>query len=93
MKYAIIQTSHFKKDLKRAVRRGYDIALLRAVIEKLANGIALAPAHRDHALTGSYAGFRECHVKADWLLVYAIDEGVLVLTLAFTGTHSDLFGA
>ena len=34
---------------------------------------------------------RECHIKPDWLLIYKIDSGVLVLTLARTGSHSDLF--
>lgn len=92
MKYEIIQTSQFKRDLKRASKRGYDLGLLRTVIMKLANGEALDLSSRDHALTGNYAGFRECHIKPDWLLVYAIDNGALLLTLAWTGTHADLFG-
>ena len=47
--------------------------------------------HKDHALSGDWSGHRECHILPDWLLVYRIDEGVLVLTLVRTGTHSDLF--
>ena len=92
MKFTIIQTSRFKKDVKRAARRGWNLSLLRTVIAKLANGQPLPPSCRDHALSGPYAGFRECHVKPDWLLVYSIDNNVLLLTLAWTGTHADLFG-
>lgn len=42
-------------------------------------------------MAGDYAGFRECHIQPDWLLIYAIDNGALILTLSRTGTHSDLF--
>ncbi|MBF1706015.1 MAG: type II toxin-antitoxin system YafQ family toxin [Selenomonas sp.] len=42
-------------------------------------------------MTGDFAGYRECHVQPDWLLVYRIDKEILTLVLAYTGTHSDLF--
>lgn len=48
--------------------------------------------HKDHTLTGNWAGHRECHILLNWLLIYRIDGDVLVLTLARTGSHSDLFG-
>ncbi len=41
--------------------------------------------------TGDWVGHRECHIQPDWLLIYHIEDDVLVLTLARTGTHSDLF--
>jgi len=47
---------------------------------------------RDHDLSGDWVGHRECHILPDWLLIYRIEDDVLVLTLARTGTHSDLFG-
>ena len=47
--------------------------------------------NRDHELTGNWVGHRECHIQPDWLLIYRIEDDVLVLTLARTGTHSDLF--
>lgn len=87
----IILSNHFKKDLKAAVRRGYDISLLNQVIEKLSNQEPLLARNRDHALTGEYIGFRECHIQPDWLLIYRIDEGDLILFLSRTGSHSDLF--
>ncbi len=91
MRYEIVPSNQFKKDLKLAVKRGYDINKIKNVIEKLANAETLEAKYRDHLLTGDYGGFRECHIQPDWLLVYQIDNGRLVLFLARTGTHSDLF--
>ena len=91
MKYRIQPTSRFKKDLKRIVKRGYELPLLNSVISKLADGIPLPEANRDHALSGNWNGFRECHIQSDWLLIYKITEEMLILSLTATGTHSDLF--
>jgi mRNA interferase YafQ len=88
--YEIRFTTRFKKDYKTAVRRGYDIGLLRQVIELLAAGKKLPEKYRDHSLSGNWQGHRECHIMADWLLIYRIDNDVLVLTLTRTGTHADL---
>jgi mRNA interferase YafQ len=84
-------TALFRKDLKRAVKRNLPIHLLKAVIETLRAEEPLAPHHLDHALSGRYEGHRECHVLNDWLLIYKIDRGNLILTATRTGTHSDLF--
>lgn len=80
----------FKKDLKLMIKRGYDEEKLWSVVEKLAAEMPLPPANRDHALTGNYRGCRECHIEPDWLLVYEVKKGELVLILTRTGTHSDL---
>ena len=58
----------------------------------LAMGEPLPDKNRDHDLSGDWAGHRECHILPDWLLIYRIEDDVLVLTLARTGSHSDLFG-
>ena len=91
MKYEDRFTTHFKKDLKLAKKQGKNTDNLFAVIEKLANGGTLETKYRDHALTGNYKGCRECHVEPDWLLIYEVDNGVLVLMLYRIGSHSDLF--
>ncbi|MCR5041486.1 MAG: type II toxin-antitoxin system YafQ family toxin [Clostridia bacterium] len=83
--------STFKKDYKRIVRRGYDVRLLENVITMLAEQEQLPQRFRDHALSGDYSGFRECHITPDWLLIYSISKQELVLYLTRTGTHSDLF--
>ena len=86
-----VPTSQFKKDLKRMKKRGLDLSLLKDTLYRLCNGDELPPSSRDHALTGNYAGFRECHIKPDWLLVYAIHKDELILVASRTGSHSDLF--
>ena len=91
MKYQVKPTNRFLKDYKLMEKRNMDMALLDGVIAKLAQGIPLPPANRDHALTGNYSGHRECHVQPDWLLIYRIENDVLVLSLTRTGSHSDLF--
>ena len=65
--------------------------LLDETLETLAQEKPLSPNHKDHALFGPYTGFRECHILPDWLLIYKIDKGSLILTAARTGSHSDLF--
>lgn len=81
----------FKKDLKRIMRRGYNIELLKKVIDLLAKQELLPEKYKDHNLSGDYIGYRECHITPDWLLVYQIRENELILVLTRTGTHSDLF--
>ena len=91
-KYTVKLTTQFKKDYKLAMKRGLDIRLLESVIADLAMGTPLSEKNRDRALTGNWAGYRECHVQPNWLLIYRVDGDVLVLTLSRTGSHSDLFG-
>lgn len=90
-KYGIVATSLFKKDLKTARKRGYDISLLDAVVQTLASGLPLDQKYKDHNLSGNYKGCRECHITPDWLLIYEIAEEEIILYLTRTGTHSDLF--
>ena len=90
MKYKIRRTSQFKKDYKRSIKRGLTIDKLDKAIELLAKDGFLPPEYRDHPLVGDKKGLRECHIEPDWLLVYRIDHGVLVLVLTSTGTHSDI---
>ena len=85
------KTTQFRKDLKRAVKRNLDIDLLDEIIQALRERKPLDPKHRDHALTGDCAGFRECHIQSDWLLIYMIDGENIILTASRTGAHSGLF--
>ena len=91
MKYTIEISSKFKKDYKLAKKRGYNMALLQEVVDLLASGETLPDKYRDHSLSGDYNGYRECHVLPDWLLIYRIEDDLLILGLTRTGTHSDLF--
>lgn len=91
-KYIVKPTAQFKKDYKLALKRRLDVTLLEDVVAALAMGEPLAEKHKDHSLSGNWVGHRECHILPDWLLIYRIEDDVLVLTLVRTGTHSDLFG-
>ena len=87
----IIRSNRFLKDLRLAKKRNLDLSALEEVVVKLANQELLDEKHHDHALSGDYSDFRECHVKPDWLLIYTIDDEELELFLFRTGSHSDLF--
>ncbi|MCI9406679.1 MAG: type II toxin-antitoxin system YafQ family toxin [Oscillospiraceae bacterium] len=88
MKYTVKPTAKFQRDLKRVQKRGYDISLLTDIIKKLADGEPLPEKNRDHSLSGEYVNCRECHITPDWLLVYEIDNGELILYLTRTGTNA-----
>lgn len=90
-KYTIKYTTQFKKDYKLAKRQNKDTNLLQSVVALLANGHPLPERFRDHPLGGNWKGYRECHIVPDWLLIYRYDEDVLILTMARTGSHSELF--
>lgn len=89
--YELRFTTTYKKSYKLMKKRGLDLTLLDEVVDTLRQGIPLAEKHHDHALSGDYKGFRECHIKPDWLLVYLIENDILTLTLVDTGSHADLF--
>jgi mRNA interferase YafQ len=86
----IVRSTPFRTDVKRAGKRGRDMAKLKAVILLLPDDAPLDPRYRDHPLNGTWAGYRDLHIEPDWLLLYRVSETELLLARA--GTHSDLFG-
>ena len=64
-KYEVKFTSAMKKDMKKVVKRHYDLTLFAEIVEKIANGIPLEEKYKDHELEGNWAGHRECHIKPD----------------------------
>jgi mRNA interferase YafQ len=85
------RTSQFKKDVKRADKRGEDLAKLREVMELLIEGEPLPAEFKDHPLRGNFAGSRDCHIEPDWVLIYTLTEKDAHVRFERTGTHSDLF--
>lgn len=79
----------FKKDIKRLQKRGKNLNKLKTVIDKLLDNQELETKYKDHALSGNWKGYRDCHIEPDWLLIYKITETNLFLVR--TGSHSDLF--
>jgi len=81
----------FKRDLKKAKQRGYDMEKMREVIRLLVTDAPLPDRYRDHAMKGDWVTYRNVHVAPDWILLYKKvgDDSII---FARTGTHSDLFG-
>ena len=83
-------SSQFKKDFKKVTKMSIpDVVEVGNVISTLQRGQALEPKHVDHSLSGNWAGFRDCHIKPDLVLIYRADDNYL--QLARIGSHSDLF--
>jgi mRNA interferase YafQ len=72
-------------------KRNLDITRLDDCIRMLAQGVKLPPHFENHRLSGNWAGYQECHIQPDWLLIYRVDPSKSILLLVRTGTHSDLF--
>ena len=85
----LITTAQFKKDVRRASKRGRDLDQLWVIVAKLQVKQPLEARHRPHRLSGRWARFWECHIAPDWLLIW--DQQYDSLTLVRTGTHTDLF--
>lgn len=75
--YEVKFTTAYKKSYKLMRKRGLDLSLLDEVVDTLRQGKQLDDKYRDHGLSGKFQGFRECHVKPDWLLVYLIENDIL----------------
>lgn len=88
----IEQTPRFRRDFKKLKGKHYDLSKLKKAVECIAarDGETLRRVYRDHGLKGDLAGFRELHIEADWLLVYAVDDDRMVLLLLRTGKHEEV---
>jgi mRNA interferase YafQ len=93
MKYTIVKTKRFKTAFKRVEQLpGFKREVFIAVVGALAEGERLDAKYKDHRLTGNLKDFRECHLAPDILLLYQLDDGLLILTLVSVGSHAKLFG-
>ena len=79
----------FRRDSRKLRSSGKNLSKLATVIDSLAAEGELDPKYQDHPLIGNYVGHRECHIAPDWLLIYKIKDGYLILVR--TGSHSELF--
>ena len=85
----VTYTNKFRKELKLSQKRGLKNIKLQNIVTLLCENKELPGHCRPHMLSGKYAGFFECHIESDWLLIYRITDDAI--ELARTGTHSDLF--
>jgi mRNA interferase YafQ len=84
-----VYTKRFEKDLKLMIRRGHDPENIKSILRRLIDEIPLEQKHRDHLLIGNFKDRRECHITPDWLLIYRLEEDIIIFER--TGTHADLF--
>jgi mRNA interferase YafQ len=91
MKYKIIPSKRFEKDMKRCQKRGYNMQLIKDAILLLAETGTLPSEYKPHLLHGDRKGQWECHIQPDWLLIWEQHDQELILVMLNTGTHSDLF--
>lgn len=84
-----VRSAQFKRDVKRAEKRGKDMKKLRSVILLLISGDEPPSRLQDHPLRGRWSGYRDIHIEPDWLLIYRVVGEHLHLTR--TGSHSDIF--
>ncbi len=87
----IRRSTQLKKDLKKAIKQDKNLKTLETVVELVIHGKSLPPKYCDHTLGGRWRGYHECHIEPDWLLIYKITRKELILYLARTGSHSELF--
>lgn len=86
----VLHTAHFKEDLKKIIRsRRYRFEDLLEVLALLQAGHPLEARYKNHPLFGKWRAYKECHIKPDWLLIYANNPDTIHLIR--TGSHSDLF--
>ena len=84
-----VYTRQFERDIKKARKHGKNLDKFKMIAQALIEGEKLDPLHRDHKLIGDYAERRECHIEADWLLIYKLEKNEIVFER--TGSHADLF--
>lgn len=88
--FKLRETTRFKKDMRKIMSQGKPYERIRAVFVALLTQEPLSEKYQDHALEGNWTGFRELHVKPDWLLIYRFEGDTLILER--TGSHAELFG-
>ena len=85
----VIETTRFRREVRRQKRRGYDLEKLGEVVTRLAERGTLPHTYHPHPLSGEWSGIWDCHITSDWLLLYEVTDTEVVLYR--TGTHADLF--
>ena len=89
---SIDRTNQFNRDYKRELKGQHRATLegdLVEVLKVLVRDVPLAERYHDHALTGDWKNFRDCHIKPDLVLIYQKSDD-RVLQLVRLGSHSEL---
>ena len=92
MKYEITTAKLFRRQYKKAIRRGCPMEEVWGVVRFLSLGEVLDKRYKAHRLKGKGDGIFELHIRPDLLLLYEYREDPPILKLAALGTHAELFG-
>ncbi|MDR4078168.1 MAG: type II toxin-antitoxin system YafQ family toxin [Ruminococcus sp.] len=65
-KLRIVPSQKFNRDVKLAIKRGYNIQLLDDVVEMIAEQQLLPPEYKDYKLIGNYSGCRELTIQINF---------------------------
>jgi len=84
-------TNKFKKDYKRAIKRGWKMNLFENVYDMLEEKGELPPTYKPHSLTGNWVGYIDAHIQPDWVVIYKVDKSEMTVDFVRMGTHADLF--
>lgn len=84
-------TNKFKKDYKRAIKRGWNMNLFENVYDILEEKGELPLTYKPHPLTGNWVGYIDAHIQPDWVLIYKLNKPDMSIDFVRMGTHADLF--
>lgn len=92
MKYRVVTSRRYRSAFRKIIKSGMcSRAQIESVVVSIAKGETLEARYKDHELKGEWKGYRECHIRPDVLLVYQIQDDVLILLLVDIGSHAQLF--
>lgn len=91
MSYLVSTTKRFDRSVRKCIKRGLDVELLKEALAFLIEDGMVPQEYRPHKLSGNFSSCWECHIQPDWLLIWQRNDDELTLLLVDTGTHSDLF--
>lgn len=83
-------TTQYKRDYKHFRNNPKKLAKLMIILNMLQSEIPIPAEYYPHMLTGIYAGYMECHIEGDFLLIW-FDRETDQIDLVRLGSHSDLF--
>ena len=69
-----VRSGQFRRDVRRAAKRGKDMSKLRELIQLLVAETRLPERYKDHPLRGNWRGYRDAHIEPDWLLFSTVSS-------------------
>ncbi|WP_257666143.1 type II toxin-antitoxin system YafQ family toxin [Parapedobacter tibetensis] len=93
-KYVVVPSGRFRKDIKKYLKKQRERDAIYEVIDLLVDGgnSSIPVSMKPHKLSGNYAGYWECHVLPDLLIIWGqTEQPDKEVYLVRIGSHSELF--